>query len=257
MTEGIDEEQGTKRGSGRLAGFLSRTGVALALLAAVSAVAAGFGSRFGLWHFRTGFMILSWAAWGGLGAAVLSLGGVVAAVKQRRFRSGILSLVGLGAGIAIVAVPLSWKMTARSVPAIHDITTDIDHPPQFVAILPLRKDAPNPAEYAGGEAAVQQRAAYPDIKTVILNLPRQEAFDRSLDAARVLGWRIVAAVPEEGRIEATDTTRWFGFTDDIVIRVTPADYRSLVDIRSVSRVGRSDVGTNARRIREFIKRLTG
>jgi uncharacterized protein (DUF1499 family) len=105
--------------------------------------------------------------------------------------------------------------------------------------------------------AVKQRAAYPDIKTAILSVPPNEAFARALDAARALGWRIVAEVPAEGRIEATDTTFWFGFTDDIVIRVTAAGYRSLVDVRSVSRVGRSDVGTNAKRIRAFIRRLTG
>ena len=72
-----------------------------------------------------------------------------------------------------------------------------------------------------------------------------------------MGWQIVAAEAGEGRIEAIDTTFWFGFTDDIVIRITPADYRALVDIRSVSRVGRSDAGTNARRIRAYIAKLGG
>jgi uncharacterized protein (DUF1499 family) len=70
-----------------------------------------------------------------------------------------------------------------------------------------------------------------------------------------LGWRIVAAVPIEGRIEASDITFWFGFTDDIVIRITPSGKMSLVDIRSVSRVGLSDVGTNARRTRLFLMEL--
>ena len=72
-----------------------------------------------------------------------------------------------------------------------------------------------------------------------------------------MGWQIVASAPQEGRIEATDTTLWFGFKDDIVIRVAPAGNRSLVDIRSVSRVGISDVGTNARRIRNFAGKLAG
>ena len=74
-------------------------------------------------------------------------------------------------------------------------------------------------------------------------------------AARKIGWVIVDANAAEGRIETTDTTFWFGFKDDIVIRITPADHGSRVDIRSVSRVGKSDVGTNAKRIRKYLKEL--
>jgi uncharacterized protein (DUF1499 family) len=83
-----------------------------------------------------------------------------------------------------------------------------------------------------------------------------DALQHSLDAARSLGWRIVATDGIEGRIEATATTAWFGFQDDVVIRVQPAGQGSRVDIRSASRVGRSDVGANAKRIREFLSKLT-
>jgi hypothetical protein len=245
------------RSVGRWGKILALCGLYAALLAALAALAAGFGSRGGLWHFRIGFAILTWAAWGGLVAAVISLFGAITAVKERQFRSGGLALFGLVIGVIIFAVPFSWQATARAVPAIHDITTDIDNPPLFVAILPLRKDAPNPAWYGGSEVAFQQRTAYPDIRTGILNVRPEEAFNRALATARTLGWKVVDAVPAEGRIEAFDTTFWFGFTDDIVIRITPAGNRSLVDIRSVSRVGRSDVGTNAERIRVFMQRLTG
>ena len=245
------------RSFGRWGRILALCGFYGALLAALAAMAAGLGSRGGLWHFRTGFEILTWAAGGGMVAAVISLFGVLAAIKERQFRSGGLALLGLVVGLIIFAVPFSWRATARAVPPIHDISTDIDHPPPFVAILPLRKDAPNPAEYGGSEVAFQQRAAYPDIRSVILNTPPEEAFTRALATALDLGWKIVATVPAEERIEATDTTFWFGFTDDIVIRITPAGHRSLVDIRSVSRVGRSDAGTNAKRIRLFMQRLSG
>jgi uncharacterized protein (DUF1499 family) len=80
-------------------------------------------------------------------------------------------------------------------------------------------------------------------------------FDRAVSAARKLGWHVVAAAPAEGRLEATDTTRWFGFKDDVVVRIAPAADGSRVDVRSVSRVGRSDLGTNARRIRAFLREL--
>lgn len=245
----------SQQNGGRWARILANCGFYGALLAAVAAGAAGFGSRGGLWHFRTGFAILTWAAWGGLAAAVISLCGSIASLPTRQLRSAVLALFGVIVGMIIFTVPFSWRATARAVPPIHDISTDLDHPPSFVAILPLRRDAPNPAAYGGSEVALQQRDAYPDITTVRLNVRPEEAFSRALAAARDLGWEVVAAVPEEGRVEASDTTFWFGFIDDIVIRITPATDHALIDIRSVSRVGRSDVGTNARRIRAFTEKI--
>lgn len=232
-------------------------GITLAVAALLVLAASGTGSRLGLWHFRTGFALLKYGAWCGLAAALVSLGGAVSAAGRRQFLGVILSLAGLAAGAAAFSVPLHWKMTAQRVPRIHDITTDIANPPPFVAILPLRSGAPNPAEYGGAEIAVRQRQAYPDLKTTVLDLPPPRAFELALEAARRMGWRIVAAVPGEGRIEASDTTFWFGFTDDIVVRITPAGNRSLVDVRSVSRVGISDAGTNARRIRAYLRKLAG
>lgn len=139
---------------------------------------------------------------------------------------------------------------------IHDITTDTENPPVFVSILALRKDAPNSATYGGPEIAAQQHAAYPDIRPLVSDLPPERAFERSRSVARQMGWDIVDENPAEGRIEATATTRWFGFKDDVVVRIAPAaGDGSRVDIRSVSRVGRSDVGTNARRIRTFLKKF--
>jgi uncharacterized protein (DUF1499 family) len=137
---------------------------------------------------------------------------------------------------------------------IHDITTDPENPPGFVSVLPLRKDAPNSATYGGPEIAAQQRAAYPDIRPLVSDLPPARAFERALSVAQRMGWSIVDDNAAEGRIEATATTRWFGFKDDVVLRIVPAAGNgSRIDIRSVSRVGRSDVGTNARRIRTFLK----
>lgn len=143
----------------------------------------------------------------------------------------------------------------RSLPHIHDITTDTADPPEFVAVLPLRADAPNPPEYAGEEIAVQQRAAYPDIQPLRLPLAPVQAFERALATADSQGWHIVAAALPEGRIEATATTFWFGFKDDVVIRVTPDNGGSRIDMRSKSRVGGSDVGANAARIRAFFADL--
>ena len=140
-------------------------------------------------------------------------------------------------------------------PPIHDITTDTADPPVFVAVLPLRADAPNPAEYGGEDVAAAQQQAYPDLRPLILPLAPDVTFARALDAARGAGWAIVAADSTDRRIEATETTGWFGFKDDVVVRIRPADGGSRVDVRSVSRTGRSDVGTNARRIRAYLRSL--
>ena len=167
----------------------------------------------------------------------------------------MLGALGLVIGLAAVWVVFSWLQMARSVPPIHDITTDTENPPQFVAILPLRKRAPNSAESGGPELAAQQRGGYPDLGPAMLPVAPSEAFDQALAAARKMGWQMIDADAQDLRIEATATTRWFGFKDDVVIRITPTEEGSRIDVRSVSRVGKSDIGTNAKRIREFLKQL--
>ena len=244
--------QKTRRGL-----LLPVAGVVLATVATLLLAGAGIGTRIGLWHFRTGFALLGYAAYCGGATFLVGATAAVYSYRIRRTMGLILTLVAVVVGAAIAVVPVSWKLAAQRLPRIHDITTDITNPPAFVAVLPLRKDAPNPATYGGPEVALMQRTAYPDIKTVVIELPQGDAYEAALGAARAMGWQIVAALPGEGRIEATDTTFWFGFKDDVVIRIAPAGNLSLVDIRSVSRVGLSDVGTNARRIRAFVKKLTG
>ena len=122
-------------------------------------------------------------------------------------------------------------------------------------MLATRQKAPNGAEYAGEKIAKEQRSAYPDIRPVLVDAPPARAFERALAAARAMGWEIVDASPADGRIEATATTRWFRFKDDIVVRVAPDAARTRIDIRSMSRIGRSDLGTNAKRIRAYVEKL--
>ncbi|MDQ3270069.1 MAG: DUF1499 domain-containing protein [Pseudomonadota bacterium] len=231
----------------------------LALLFSLAAtmllLMAGPGVRAGWWEFSTGFQILRWAAFTGLAGAVLAL--VLLAVPRIR-RSGLPSLLfALGLGLLVAYVPWQGLRKATSLPPIHDITTDTTRPPEFVAVLPLRADAPNSTRYAGAEIARAQAEAYPDIRPHTLPVPTAVAFDRAVGTARDMGWEIVAADPAQGRIEATDTTFWFGFKDDVVVRVSASGEGSRIDVRSVSRVGKSDVGANAARIREYLQRLEG
>lgn len=231
-------------------------GFAVSMIALSAAMGAGVGARLGLWHFRTGFEILKGAAWLGIAGMALSLAGAVLARPGSGRRGFLVACAGIVLGALTFGVPWNWSRIAKQLPGIHDVSTDTENPPAFVAVLPLRKDAPNSAEYGGPKIAAQQRAAYPDIRPIDLGIPPPQAYDDALDVARRMRWRIVDGNREEGRIEATATTRWFGFKDDVVIRIVPAAGQGArLDIRSVSRVGISDVGANACRIRAFRKKF--
>jgi uncharacterized protein (DUF1499 family) len=228
------------------------SGFLLALLAGAALLLAGVSNRLQWLDFRPALTLFRWAAYGGAAAAVLSLLGLILARPGSARRGFPLAMAGLVIGLVVVGIPWQWWQKAQRLPFIHDITTDLENPPAFVAILPLRADAPNSAEYGGPEIAAQQREGYPDLGPLTLQEPPPQAFTRALEAARAMGWEIVASEPTEGRIEATATTFWFGFKDDVVVRVTPASGGSRIDVRSVSRVGRSDVGANAERITVYL-----
>ena len=233
----------------------------LALLACATAtlgltllVVAGPAYRIGVLSLPNAFALLRWGAYAGVaGMLVGLLAGLLAYRRGTKVGTLLASLAFLG-GVAVFGIPFEWQRGARNVPPIHDITTDLEDPPTFDAVVALRADAPNTLERPQG-LAEQQRRGYPDLAPVVLPVPSDRAFDRALASAQEAGWRIVTADKGSGRIEATDTTQWFGFQDDIVVRLTPWGTGTRVDVRSVSRVGRSDVGTNARRIRRYLDRL--
>ena len=227
--------------------------ILVAFAAAAALLASGPGYRLGAWHFRVGISMVRWSAYLGIAGALLAV--VALAIPRVRgggARSLIAALVVAGVTGGITGY---WASRASSVPRIHDITTDTENPPQLVATLPMRAGAENTAVYGGPQLAAEQKQGYPDIAPLMLTLPPAAAFERALRAAQAMGWQIVAADLATGHLEATDTTLWFGFHDDIVVRIAAAGRGSRVDVRSVSRVGRSDIGTNAKRIRSFLDRL--
>jgi uncharacterized protein (DUF1499 family) len=230
-------------------------GLAIALLAALAGLSAGLGYRFGWWSLDTGFALLRYAAYGAIAAMVASVLGLVLARPGGRRRGLYRALAGLVIGAVVFGVPWTYMRAAQQVPPIHDITTDTENPPAFVAILPLRAGAANPPEYGGDEVAALQRAAYPGIQPIHAPLPPDRTFEQALATVQDQGWQLVAAVPSEGRIEATDTTLWWGFKDDVVIRIRPEGTGSRLDIRSKSRIGIGDTGTNAARIEAFIEQF--
>lgn len=232
---------------------IHRISLSLALLSILLLALSGVGVRALWWPFPVGFQII----FGAVGCAIAAIAGGLLALAVPTWRAtapATLALsIALGAGVAWF--PLQMALQAKALPAIHDISTDLSDPPAFIAVLPLRADAANSAIHGGAELAVAQRSAYPDILPLTLALAPAEAYLRALAAARKMGWEIVAADAKSGRIEATATTFWFGFKDDVVIRIAPASNASRIDVRSVSRVGKSDIGANAARIRAYLATL--
>lgn len=237
--------------SGNRTPRLVTASVTAALLGLIVLAVAGTGYRLGWWGLPIAFRLFLAGGVVGAIAFILAIAAIFTAGRRRTSGRLAASVFALIVGAVLAGTVTHWFVTARTVPPIHDITTDTDDPPQFVTVLPLRATAKNSAVYGGPEVAAKQRLAYPDVQPITLNVPPPVAFTRSLAAAQAMGWEIVAADSAAGRIEATATTRWFGFKDDIVVRIRPQGDGSRVDVRSESRVGGSDVGTNAARIRKF------
>ena len=239
----------------RLARALPGVALLLAGLAGAGGLLAGPGYRFDWWDLGPAFTLLQWGAKLGAVTVVVSVVALIAGLARRSRRH--VGLAALALVVALTAFGIPWRMQAqaRRAPPIHDVTTDPDDPPAFVAVVARRQGARNPVEYGGLAVAAQQRQAFPDIGPLDLAVPVERAFAAAEAAARALGWEIVAAVPAEGRLEATATTPWFGFKDDVVVRVRARGAGSRVDVRSVSRIGVGDLGVNAARVRAFLGRL--
>jgi hypothetical protein len=251
----------------------------LSLIAFVAALAlcltAAFGTRFGFWQYTTGFRILEPGVVIGAIAALAGLVWMGLALRNNNSLGRGWGFAGLIGASILLYFPIAAASRAWDAPPIHDISTDVEHAPAFKALLPLRQGATNGPEYDGPKKVVLkgkvttvaelQKLNYPDIKTYaqLLN-PRNDPgvhpqailFWRAFERAKSMGWNIVAFDQKTGTIEATATTLWFGFTDDIAIRVQQAGaLGAKLDIRSKSREGALDYGRNAERIRTYIKKL--
>ena len=254
LTEHQRRRAAPERRFARVAALAAWIALACAIACAVAALAAGPGYRMQLWSLSEGFTLLRWATFGAIAGAVVALLALGLTWLARVPRGRVIAAAALLLNLLVATPPLVLYRQAQSLPKIHDISTDTADPPAFVAVLPLRQGARNPVEYRADTAA-QQRIGYPDIAPLQLAVPPAEAFARAERAARAMGWQIVAVEPSALRIEATATTLLFGFKDDVVIRIRPHGEGSLVDMRSLSRIGGSDVGANAKRIRSFLGKL--
>lgn len=228
----------------RAMAWLRPLAIAVAFVALAMIVLSGPLTRFDVWSYRTGLTVFRYSAYVGIAAAVLAV--VALLLPSVRSRGAKLPIAALLVGLLALYPPIEFLKRARAVPPINDITTDTANPPRYMT---------STRAYPGAEFARQQRAAYPDIVPLQLPMVPRDAYAKALAAAEAMGWEVVGRDAAAGTIEAVDTTRWFGFKDDIAIRVSAADVGSRLDIRSKSRVGRSDLGTNAQRIRAYLQQL--
>lgn len=223
---------------------------AVAILGLLAILLSGYFYRWQVLELGQAFTMLRYGAiTGGVGAALIA-----AYLIWRRpggIRLGVL-LLSACLGAVSFYVPYRQLQEGQQLPRLHDVTTDTINPPAFVDVAPLRANAPNPVAYAGEEVAQRQREGYPDIETLVYRQDFSVVFDAAAETVGRMGWELVASVPAEGRIEATATTRWFGFKDDVVIRIQEGGAGNvLVDVRSKSRMGGHDWGANATRVRAF------
>lgn len=228
--------------------------------------AAAYGYREGYWDYPTALLtITKYATYAGAGAVVLSLIGLGRTLPGGNRYGLFISVIGLIAGGLTAGYIGEKYYTVKTVPFIHDISTDVQNPPRFEAALAAREafgaergEQMNDFNYTT-DIALQQQAGYPDIEPLIVSAPPAQVFEKAEALAEALEWEFLARDPAAGRIEATATSRFYRFKDDIVIRLTPTGsgtaVSTRVDMRSASRVGRSDVGVNAARIREFMAAL--
>jgi uncharacterized protein (DUF1499 family) len=225
---------------------LPLTGLLLGLVSLGAVLVAGIGYRQGWWHFQKGLQIAEWAVYAAALGLVISLVGLARLRRQRR--AVVTGLLGVLLALPVLGMALHWEYATRAYPPINDISTDTVDPPEFW-------DMPNPMAYPGEAVAQQQRAGYPYLAPLTLQQAPAEVFDVALQLVQARGWSVVASDAEEGRIEAVATSRLFGFADEVSIRIVPEGSGSRVDMRSRSRLGKIDRGTNARRIRDWLADL--
>ena len=268
------KEPGAKRR--KIRGVLLKISLALTILGPLIFIIGALGAKVGLWGWPFGLLTLS----RNVGPIILILGLIVAALAMVftfivQPRKGIvIAAIGLLVPLVGLGKLKHTQSTVAKLPFIHDVTTDTQDPPIFGKIVLAERAATkgvNTADYKGKMAPVKNRdgsetktlvaalqtKAYPQIRPIIINETQEVAFGEALTTAKAMGWKIKEEDLAAGRIDATDTTFWYGFKDDITIRLRDSEGGgTLVDVRSLSRVGGSDLGKNAARIEAFLERLS-
>ena len=234
-------------------GLLAKFALFVGLIGLAALPVGALGHRFGLWSHFPGFALVFTGIVLAVIVVVLGVATLVFSVTRHRPVDRTPAVVGIVASVLVLGwMGIQFTKAISSV-RTNDIATDRDDPPAFDHIVSLRGVGANPLDYTEEEAQLQADG-YPDIAGIRTSGSRADSLAKAVAIARELGWEIVNEDPDAGLVEATDTTFWFGFVDDIAIRTRDDGSDIAIDLRSVSRVGLSDLGVNAARIRSFLER---
>lgn len=208
--------------------------------------------RMHLWGMGVSFKLIQFSAL--LSGVLLLLAIIIGAISLFKKQPDVAKKCAIAVFLlAIPVVGLSIQaVKAKSLPFIHQVSTDTINLPAFNVVIALRGEHSNPLAYEHDKLAPLQQEAYPELQPIISQLNAKQAFTKAVNTAITLGWEVVAQDQEQGIIEAVDTTFIWGFKDDIAIRIQQTSTGSKIDLRSISRIGGSDLGANAERIQRFI-----
>jgi uncharacterized protein DUF1499 len=228
-----------------------------AYLSAIIAVLAVLGYRFGIMNYQVALIILVGGAAMGMMAVLSGIVSIFGIITSDSKVSGmLLALTGLILGLAVVAPVFLTVQAGYKVPRIHDISTNLQDPPKFTTIRTLRTAEHNSLDRKTPANLVQlQQAGYPNLGALLIDRDSSQVFKEAVALVKARDWEIIDISAKNGTIEATDTTKIMGFKDDVVIRVSEKENKTIVDMRSASRIGISDMGTNAARIKAFLDDL--
>jgi len=210
-------------------------------------------ARTGIWHFRNSFLIMIFTAIVAFVVLILAIFKLSRGVEGEG-KPLILSMLATAVPLVILGNYIALGQTR---PFIHDITTDFSNPPALVVAAELRGADDHPVTYEGGDVATAQQEGYPNLKPLLLNGTPQEVFAQAKQTIEDMGWELVGSQNETlpYTLEAVHTSTLFGFKDDIAVRISENEAGVRIDMRSKSRVGKSDLGANADRIEAFFEAL--
>lgn len=214
--------------------------VSLALLAV-----SVWGYRAGGWPWPKAYDLAGWGVWIALAGVIVALAALAGAIRNSN--GAIIALIGLILSLPVAGLGVAFEIAARTTPPINDISTDTEDPPVFWFTA-------TPTDYPAQNAA-PQRSAYPDVRSLNLSIPIDDAFAKALALVETRGWEVLSADPAENQIEAIARSRVFGFQDEVAVRVIETEGGTRIDMRSRSRLGQIDRGANARRIEAFLAAL--
>ncbi|MZR13786.1 DUF1499 domain-containing protein [Maritimibacter sp. DP07] len=217
-------------------------GIVSILLLAISV----WGFRSGGWPWPRAYDLAGWGAWSAVAGVLVSAAGLFVWFRRRQGGAAVI-LLGLVLSLPVAGVGAVFEIAARTTPPINDVSTDTEDPPVFWFTA-------TPSEYPARNAG-PQRAAYPEVQPLEVDVPVDAAFVAALGLAEDRGWEVLSADPAESQIEAIARSRLFGFEDEVAVRITETATGARIDIRSRSRLGQIDRGANARRIEAYLADL--